>query len=815
MFTRIFPIPKFDDEALTRSASQLRTVTLAMLGVTTIYIVAWTILVPQSALLNIFALPIYPLCFWLLNLIQKGKVKLAGSVLVAGVWLILFFAAAFNGGVLSPGYSGMFITILAAGIFMGREWANRIALISVIIGGAFVALDQMGIVQAVNETANPKAMWIAQAVFFFIAANLLQMGTERIANALQHAQHEVEQRRKTEERLREAEKQYRELVERVPAVIYSAEPGQNGRWFYVSPGILSLSGFTSEEWLSDPQLWSSHLDPDDRERFMEGEKQALDEGRQFNMEYRFRRKDNSIIWVRDESLYVTDDLANGKQIVQGYMLDITESKLAEEKLRANEALLATTIENIPFDFWVCDENDRYILQNPVSKRIAGDLIGKTVEELDLPSAVIKSYKEQHLRILGGESIREEETHEQNGKSYHLMMIGAPIRDGKAVRGFVGMTIDMTEQKKTQVALREAELLYRTLVEQTSVVIYRDEVQEGGPSIYISPQIEDMLGYSANEFSLDPVFWQTLLHPDDKDIAFDAISQLIASKGNFTSEYRLRSKSGEWVWLRDEAAVIKDDKGKPLYIQGMYTNITKQKEVEAQRESLIKELEEKNSELERFTYTVSHDLKAPLITMGGFLGFLEQDALSGNTNRLKEDILRISEANEKMQRLLNELLELSRVGRKMNPPEEIFFGQIVSEAFTRAENRLNEKNIDVMVMTDLPMVNGDRNRLIEVVQNLLDNAAKFMGNQPNPTIEIGAETKANEVVLFVRDNGIGIDPRFHKKIFELFDKLNPQVEGTGIGLALVKRIVEVHGGKIWVESQLGQGATFYFTLPGMK
>jgi len=815
MFTRIFPLPKFEDEELTRSAIQLRTVALAMLALTTLFILLWSALVPQAWFRSVYALPMYPLCFWLLNLIGKGKLKLAASALVAGVWVVLFFAASFNGGALAPGYSGLLITILAAGIFVGREWANRVALISVIGGGIFVVLERIGVLHEINEVANPMAMWIAQSVFFFIAASLLQMGTERIAGALRRAQHEVEQRRKTEDRLREAEKQYRELVERVPAVIYSAEPGPNGRWLYVSPGVLQLSGFAPEEWTANPHLWYSRLDPEDRERFIAGENQALKDGAQFNMEYRFHKKDDSVIWVRDESLYVTDGRSGEKAIVQGYLLDITENKLAEEKLRANEVLLKTIIENIPFDFWVCDKNDRYILQNPISKRLAGDLIGKTVDELDLPPAVVKTYKDQHLRILGGESIREEETHEQNGKLHYLMMIGAPIRDNEKVQGMIGMTIDMTEQKRAQEALRETELLYRTLVEQTSVAIYRDLAQEDGPSAYISPQIKNMLGYSPEDFLSEPDFWQSLLHPDDKNRVFNEIKQMLATGRGIASEYRMKAKNGEWVWLGDESVVIKNDKGKLLYIQGVLMDITKQKAVEAQRESLIKELEEKNSELERFTYTVSHDLKAPLITMGGFLGYLEKDALSGNIEKLRLDIQRISEANRKMETLLNDLLELSRIGRKMNPPELVPFGQIISEAFIRTESRLDQRKIDVMVMTDLPSINGDRNRLIEVMQNLLDNAAKFMGNQPNPTIEIGAETKGGEVIFFVRDNGIGIDPKFHKKVFELFDKLNPRIEGTGIGLALVKRIIEVHGGRIWIESQPGQGATFYFTLPGMK
>ena len=161
MFPRIFSQPVFDDEELTRSASQLRMVTLAMLAVTTLFIAIWSALVPQSSYRGIYALPIYPLCFWLLHLIQQGKVKLAGCAMVIGVWLILFFAAAFNGGVLAPGYSGLLITILAAGIFIGREWANRVALISVIGGGIFVILERAGILQVINEVADPMAMWVA------------------------------------------------------------------------------------------------------------------------------------------------------------------------------------------------------------------------------------------------------------------------------------------------------------------------------------------------------------------------------------------------------------------------------------------------------------------------------------------------------------------------------------------------------------------------------------------------------------------------------------------------------------------------------
>jgi signal transduction histidine kinase len=249
----------------------------------------------------------------------------------------------------------------------------------------------------------------------------------------------------------------------------------------------------------------------------------------------------------------------------------------------------------------------------------------------------------------------------------------------------------------------------------------------------------------------------------------------------------------------------------LAIENAHLNEALQNEL-AHRQSFIQELETKNAELERFTYTVSHDLKSPLVTITGFLGFLEKDALSGNARKIQATIQRITGAAQKMQTLLDELLELSRIGHMMNNPENVPFEEIVREALERVRGQLDAKDAVVEVAADLPPVYADRNRLVEVVQNLIDNAVKYSKPGIPPSIKIGATATEPQATFFVRDQGIGIDTQYHERIFGLFNKLDTHSEGTGIGLALVKRIIEVHGGKIWVESEPGQGATFYFTLP---
>jgi signal transduction histidine kinase len=267
-------------------------------------------------------------------------------------------------------------------------------------------------------------------------------------------------------------------------------------------------------------------------------------------------------------------------------------------------------------------------------------------------------------------------------------------------------------------------------------------------------------------------------------------------------------------FNDEDTAIAHDVATQLALAIQHINLYNALQNElTERQKLISDLEANNAELERFTYTVSHDLRNPLVTIKGFLGMLQKDIQDGRKDRIASDFQRIANAADKMDELLSDLLELSRVGRIINQPEEIDFVRLTQEAVELLDARIRSKNVTVNISPELPIIFGDRIRLREVMENLIDNAAKYTDKQSNPIIEIGASQKTGDQIIFVRDNGMGIEPQHLAKIFGLFEKLDQFSEGTGVGLALIKRIIETHGGKIWVESEgLGKGSTFYFTIP---
>jgi len=276
----------------------------------------------------------------------------------------------------------------------------------------------------------------------------------------------------------------------------------------------------------------------------------------------------------------------------------------------------------------------------------------------------------------------------------------------------------------------------------------------------------------------------------------------------------KRKNGTHFPVEVSLTPVKTNRG--IVVAAMIQDVTVKMKIEDEKESLLKSLEDKNAELELFTYTVSHDLKSPLVTISGFIGLLKKDIDAQDKERIQADFARISEATNTMQTMLNDLLELSRLGSKTNKHSLVTVNSLVRSALEMLTVKIKETNAKISVEKELPTVNVDQVRFIEVYLNLIENALKYKRDNVDPQLTIGTyidEKIPHHIIYFVKDNGIGIDSCYHKKIFGLFERLDSNSQGTGIGLAIVKRIVETHGGKIWVESNpQGLGITMKFTIP---
>lgn len=430
------------------------------------------------------------------------------------------------------------------------------------------------------------------------------------------------------------------------------------------------------------------------------------------------------------------------------------------------------------------------------KRVLDIQAGETPDEINF-RATLKLVRDGY-RSANRETLEKR----QNGELAHFLNNAVGIIENNQLVGLWGTQLDITALKKADEALRRSEARTRGLLNAIPDMIF--ELGRDGTILQFMPSGSNEPLFPPEQF-LNKTIAEML--PGVAEQTAFAIERALESGLVNAFEYELNQKGEKRTF---EARISASG---PDTVLAIVRDVSLRKWAEEERDKLIEELEAKNAELERFAYTVSHDLKSPLITIRGFLGFIREDSHSGNMARLDSDIQRITDATDKMQNLLNDLLELSRVGRLINRPQHVPFSQIVADAVELVHGRISQRGISVSIANDLPMVYVDYPRLLEVMQNLIDNAAKFMGDQPSPRIEIGQKGSYGVMPIFyVRDNGVGIPPEFKENIFGLFNKLDPLSEGTGVGLALVKRIIEFHHGVIWAESELGRGATFYFTLP---
>lgn len=391
--------------------------------------------------------------------------------------------------------------------------------------------------------------------------------------------------------------------------------------------------------------------------------------------------------------------------------------------------------------------------------------------------------------------------------------------------------DISERKRSEAQLHKAEARYRTLVEEIPAVTFMAALDEGINELYVSPQIEALLGFSQTEWIENPILWYTQLHPEDRERWHIEFARTCATGEHFRSEYRFLSRAGEVVWVHGEAKLVRDDDGRPLFLQGVAFDITGLKRAEAGLKALNQTLEQRvaertavaeqraqalarsNANLEQFGYVVAHDLRQPLRTMKSFTQKLAAHLTTQLDKQAVEYVERIVNGADRMRVLIDDLLIYSRVGTQGKDFAAVEGGGVFAAACAGLHAAIEECGAVVTADT-LPRVHGDETQIGQLFQNLISNALKFRADRP-PQIHVQARRQGGDWLFAVRDNGIGIEPQYLARIFGLGERLHSvsKYPGNGIGLATCEKIVQRHGGRIWAHSAgLDQGTTIHFTLP---
>jgi diguanylate cyclase (GGDEF)-like protein/PAS domain S-box-containing protein len=403
-------------------------------------------------------------------------------------------------------------------------------------------------------------------------------------NGIMVISREITKRKESEERLRRAEERYRTLVERVPAVVYIQEIGRPDSPMYMSPKIKALTGYSPEE-CRDPDMRWRMVHPEDRERMQSEDERRGEPGEVFASEYRVLHRDGHAVWVRNESVLIEDE-ASGSRYWQGFMLDITERRRVEAALRESEQRFRSSFDDAAIGMALVGTDGRFLRTNRSLRELLGypdeELLGKTFQDITYPDDlnVDLDYFE---RILAGEmrtyQVEKRYIHKEGHVVWALLSVSlVHDEEGKPLY-FVSQIQDVSERKRAEQKIRDAEQRYRTLVEQIPAVTYVDPVDDPDTSLYTSPQIEQMLGYTPQEWQNEKL-WPKRLHPEDRERILAADERFEAGDEEpFSEEYRLLAKDGSVVWVREEAVLIRDKAGEPLYWQGVFYNLTERKALE--------------------------------------------------------------------------------------------------------------------------------------------------------------------------------------------------------------------------------------------
>jgi PAS domain S-box-containing protein len=480
-------------------------------------------------------------------------------------------------------------------------------------------------------------------------------------------------------------------------------------------------------------------------------------------------------------------------------------KIASERLLRKQIkelgedtdFLSTLLENIMgHAIMATDLDGNVIAYNEGARKTYGytpeEIIGKQNMEIFFPGESVADGKLQ--RIIGnlrktGKFSCEEDMLRKNGERFPARILFVLTRDKAGEPdGFIEMAEDLTERKRLENRWWHSMSNFYKVVNNSAdgILITSGE----GIVRFVNPAAELLFGRRKEEFQ-------------GEHFGFPITS-------GDTTEIEIIRKTGETVTA--EMRVVETNWFDEIAYLATLRDITERKRAQQAQERLSRQLKEKVEELEAFSYAVAHDLRSPLVSIQGFVQMLQADLQNRKTESVLEDIHRIESGVGKMRQLIKASLDYSRAGQLVKPVEDIPFGEIVADIITEFGSQVRSIGAGISLADKFPMVYADRLRIREVLANLLQNSINYRNKNRPLEIEIGCDSSKDKAVFFIRDNGVGIEPGEAEKVFELFYRGTVDGGGIGAGLAIAKRIIEAHGGSIWMEGQPGTGTTVYFTLP---
>jgi len=772
MIRKFLTPPVFDDVEKTETVKLLYIILAIDVSVCVIFFVPFYFLSPTNIVRYIFLSTIV-VATSALSMVaaRKGHLQLASLILLASLWMGIMAGTFSDGGILSSIYAGSFVIIIIAGMLLGDRAAIITAVVSIIAGAMMVIADSAGRIPTPN-TGSGFDKLLGYSFYICLIVVFQRLSTRTIREALDKSQSELAERLKTEQALRLSEERYRLISSISTDYMFSTQLGSDGNLHlhWVAGAFEQITGYSFDEYVSRGG-WTVALHPDDREqdaRDMTG----LQNNQVVTSEVRTIHKNGNTCWVRVYAHPVWDNEKNQLTGINGAVREITTRKQAEEDLEQHAEEMYVLYQ---MGLILSTGQDMYQTMHGLLDHIRNLFVLDTIfiGVYDNESGII-SYP-LYVNMNEKVDVAPRNLHENPGMSGEVVF---------KRRTLYIPDIDAPSAQKSHSPIVVGKTHIRSFLGIPLLA-------HGNVIGLISVQSQQPNAYNERQIRLLETVAAQLATALEKAALLEKLKQELIERQLAEEEIRkLNMELEQRVLERTVALSVSEGSLRDRSIQ----------------------LEAANRELETFAYSVSHDLRAPLRAIKGFSQILLKD-FSGNLNDEGSDFLqRISQAASQMGELIESLLSLSRLTRGELNRKDVDLSQLARDILEKMQLQEPERRMNYTISDGL-RASADEKLMRTALENLLGNAWKYTSKKDDPFIEMGSIIKEEQIVFFVRDNGVGFNMASASKLFGAFQRLHTDAEfpGHGIGLATIQRIIHRHGGKIWAEAEPDKGATFYFTL----